>query len=85
MHWQLILHVLNYTIITYRYCKIPRWDKNHSTQYEMAILILYRFFKNVKANYRKRVVYWLKTFKYFLFLTASGLMLISDEYITIQE
>ena len=40
---RLILHALNYTIITYGYFNIRSWDKDHSTQHEMAILIIYRF------------------------------------------
>ena len=29
------------------------WDKDHLTQHKMAISLMYKFFKNVKANYRK--------------------------------
>ena len=35
--WQLILHIFNYTIITYGYFNIQSWDKNHATQYEMVV------------------------------------------------
>ena len=38
---RLILHVFNYTIITYRYFNIQSWDKDHSTQHEMAIPIMF--------------------------------------------
>ena len=41
--WRLILHVFNYTIITCRNFNLQSWDKYHSTQYEMAILIIYSF------------------------------------------
>ena len=41
--WQLMLHAFNYTIITYAYFNIQSWDKDHSTQHDMAILIIYRF------------------------------------------
>ena len=34
--WRLILHVINYTIITYGYFNIQSRDKDHSIQYEMA-------------------------------------------------
>ena len=37
------LHIFDYTIITYRYFNIQRWDKHHSTQNETAILIIYKF------------------------------------------
>ena len=40
---RLKLHVFNYTIVTYGYVSIRRWDKHHSTQNEMAILIIYKF------------------------------------------
>ena len=42
---RLMLHAFNYTIITYGYFNIRSWDKNHSTQHEMAILIIYRFLR----------------------------------------
>ena len=48
---QLILCVFYYTIITYGYFYVGSWDKDHSTQHEMAISIMYRFFKNIRANY----------------------------------
>ena len=47
-----MLHVFNYTIITYRYFSIQRWDKDQSTQNEAAIPIIYRFFENIKDNYK---------------------------------
>ena len=47
--WQLILHVFNYMIITYGYFNIQSWDINHSIQYEMAILIMYRFLRKYKG------------------------------------
>ena len=34
---RLKLHTFNYTIITYGYFNIRGWDKNYSTQNEMAI------------------------------------------------
>ena len=40
---RLILHVFNYTTITYGLSNIRSWDKDHSTQYDTAILIIYRF------------------------------------------
>ena len=43
------------------------------------------FFENVKVNYRERVIYWLKTFKYLPYLTDGKLTLIWNEYISIQE
>ena len=41
--WQLKLQLFNYTIITYGYFYIRRWDKDHSTQNEMAIPIIHEF------------------------------------------
>ena len=46
---RLVLHVFNYTIITYGYFNIRSWDKDHSTQYETAILIVYRFLRKYKG------------------------------------
>ena len=42
---RLILHVFNYTIITYEYCNVRSWYKDHTTQYETAILIIYKFLR----------------------------------------
>ena len=42
-------------------------------------------FENIKANYRKRVIYWLKMLKYLPFLTDRELTLVSNEYIRIQK
>ena len=42
------LHVFNYTTITYRYSNIRSWNKDHSTQYKMAIPIIYRFLRKYK-------------------------------------
>ena len=38
--WQLNLHVFYYMVITYDYFNIWSWDKNHSTQHEMAIPVI---------------------------------------------
>ena len=43
----LILHILNYMIITY--FNIQSWDKDHSTQHEMAIPLMYRFIQKYKG------------------------------------
>ena len=43
----LILHVFNYMIMTY--FNIQSWDKDHSTQHEMAIPIMYRFIQKYKG------------------------------------
>ena len=51
---RLILHNINYTIITYGYVNIRSWDKHHSTQYEMAILIIYRFIQKYKGQLQKK-------------------------------
>ena len=60
---RLMLHTFDYTIITYGYFNIRSWDKDHSTQHEMATLIIAGFFKNTMANYRKRVINCLKMLK----------------------
>ena len=36
---------------------------DHSTQHEMAILIIHRFLQNTKVNYRKRATKYLKMLK----------------------
>ena len=72
----IIITLFNYMIITYRYLNIRSWDKDHSTQHEMVIPTIY---KNMKANYSKIAITWLKTFKYILLLTT----IIADEYIKI--
>ena len=45
---RLIFHVFDYRIITYRYSNIRSWDKDFWTQYEMTILIIYRFLRKYK-------------------------------------
>ena len=77
-----MLHKFNYTIITYGYFNIWSWDKNHSTLHEMAILIIYRFFKNTMANYRKRAINHSKMLK-LPFLNTHEQTLVADEYIRI--
>ena len=57
------LHVFDYMIITYGYFNIWSWNKDHATQHEMAIPIIYRYIQNTQANYRKIVIKWLKTLK----------------------
>ena len=49
----LLLHVFDHMVTTYGYFNIQSWDKNHSTQHEMAILIMYRY---GKANYGKKAL-----------------------------
>ena len=78
-----MLHAFNYTNITYGYFIIRSWDKDQSTQNEMVILIIYRFFKNTMANYRKRAINCLKMLKKLPFLNTRGQTLVSDEYIRI--
>ena len=43
LRW-LMLHKFNYTIVTYGYFNIRNWNKDHSTQHEMEILITCRLF-----------------------------------------
>ena len=62
---------------TQPYFSIQNWDKDHSTQHEMAILIIYRFPQNIKANYQKRAIK-------LPFLTTHEQTLVSAEYIRIQ-
>ena len=64
---------------------IKSWDKNHSTQHEMVILIMYKCLQNTKANYRKRATNHLKTLKQLLFLNTREQTLVTDEYIRIQQ
>ena len=40
---RLILHAINYTVVTYEYFSIQSWDKNHYTQDELAILMMHEF------------------------------------------
>ena len=44
-----MLHVFNNTVIPYGYCNIWSWDKDHLTQHEMAIPIIYRFLQKHKG------------------------------------
>ena len=55
---QLILYTFNYTIITYGYFNIWSGDKDHLTQSEMAIPIIYIL--NIKTNYRNKLLRGLK-------------------------
>ena len=80
------LHVFVYTIITYGWFNIQSLDKDHSTQHEMTIPIIYGLAtKNGKANCRKIVIYYLKTCKQLPFLNIHEQKVIEDESIRIQE
>ena len=79
-----MLHVCNYTITTYRHFNIQSWDKHHSTQHEMAIPIIHRFFDNIKANYRKSHLA-AENPNIIAVFTTHELMFVADEYIKIQE
>ena len=69
--WRLILHKFNYTIITYGYFNIWSGDKDHSTQSEMIIPIIYIL--NTKTNYRNKLLRGLKCLinKYHFWLFAN--------------
>ena len=43
------LHAFNYMAITYGYFSLRRWDTDHCTQDEMAILMMYKFIPNCKG------------------------------------
>ena len=60
-------------IITYAYINIQSWDKERSTQHEMAIQV---------SSKRKRAIKWLKCLKS-PFLTTREQTLAADEYIRI--
>ena len=47
--WRLILHAFNYTVVTYGYFSLRRWDKNHCTQDELAILMMHKFLKQARV------------------------------------
>ena len=42
------LHAFNYMIVTYGYYNIQSRDKDHLTQHEMVIPIIYKWLKNAK-------------------------------------
>ena len=46
---RLILHVFNYTVVTYEYFNLRSWDKEHCTQDELAILMMHKFLQKSKG------------------------------------
>ena len=50
---RLILHTFNYMVVTYGYFSLWSWDKDHCTQNELAIVIMYKLLQKIKANQKK--------------------------------
>ena len=66
---RLMLHAFNYTIITYEYFDIWSWDKDDSTQHEMAIIMIYRFVQKQRLTSEKESLVVLKCLNNCCFLT----------------